>query len=235
MTETARLGEEATPLIRVRRHDEAGDDRIRMPDVDVRPGELVVLEGTPGSGKSTLLRSAMGFADQGAYRLEVDGLCLGLVPHRQRRRVLARLRLLYVPREPALVSNLTVMDNLLLPNRFLGEGRSAETAQAARDHLESMGLAWAALRPPARLSRSDRKAVALLRGLLREPRAALLNDPLDGVARQRSQVLRPLLRAAAERGCALLVVSRPGGPYRSLATRIISMEGGEADGPGTQL
>jgi putative ABC transport system ATP-binding protein len=174
----------------------------------VRPGEMVVLTGPAGSGKSHLLRLAAGLAHDDHRRVTIAGHDLGSLSARGRRQALAAMRLLYLSQEAPLVSNLTVLENLLLPTRYLGEGSEREAIGRALALMDAAGIGWAAGYLPARLSEEDRRAAALLRGFLRRPVAAILDDPLSGLRESGLTAVLPLVRAALmENGCAILAAA----------------------------
>jgi len=171
----------------------------------VAAGRMVVATGPPGCGKSLLLRSAAGFARAPGWRARVAGVEMAGLSHAMRRRVAAETRLFYLPQTAPLVSNLTVLENILLPILYRRERDAAESAREAMEWLASSGIGWAAHELPSRLSEEDRKTAAILRGLLRRPVAALLDDPLGGLAAESLAGIMPLLRSAmTEGGCAIL-------------------------------
>jgi ABC-type lipoprotein export system ATPase subunit len=140
--------------------------------------------------------------------------------HRGRRRALADLRLLYLSQEAPLVSNLTVLENLLLPMRYLGEGDEREAIGRALVLMDAAGLGWAAGYLPARLSDEDRRTAAILRGFLRRPAAAILDDPLSGLRESSLAALLPLVRAALQDdGCAILAAATEMSAFTGLPAR----------------
>lgn len=152
-------------------------------ELSIPPGTVTTLMGPSGSGKSTLLAFCAGFLDHsafvaaGAVRIgeeRIDGL-----PAERR-----RLGLLF--QDALLFPHLSVGGNLLF-----GLPRSAahsrfERRQIIEDALAHAGLAGYADRDPDTLSGGQKARVALLRTLLAEPRALLLDEPfskLDAVLR----------------------------------------------------
>jgi len=155
---------------------------VRRLSADVRGGELLVLMGASGVGKSSLLAMlagtlADGFSVAGKIRLdgrEIDGL-----PTVER-----RVGILF--QDDLLFPHMTVLDNLLfaLPAR----GSRARRVAQAEAALERAGLAGHGPRWPHSLSGGQRARVSVLRALLAQPQALLLDEPfsrLDAQLRQR--------------------------------------------------
>lgn len=140
----------------------------------VYPGEIVTVSGASGSGKSTLLNWMIGdldpaFSATGALWLNerrLDGL-----PIEQR-----QLGLLF--QDDLLFGHLSVGQNLAfaLPGRFVG---SRERRRRVAQTLTDMGLDGFYERDPATLSGGQRARVSLMRTLLAEPQALLLDEPFS--------------------------------------------------------
>ncbi|HEY0199827.1 MAG TPA: ATP-binding cassette domain-containing protein [Rhodanobacter sp.] len=148
-------------------------DRLSL---DFAAGSTTALIGSSGSGKSTVLRLLLGldWPEQGQVR--VDGQTLRVAD------VLAlRRRVGYVIQDGGLFPHLTAMGNLALLPQYLGwsKERIRQRAQelAALTHLPQGVLE----RYPAELSGGQRQRVALMRGLMADPDALLLDEPLGAL------------------------------------------------------
>ena len=137
---------------------------------DVPGGEIKLLHGLSGSGKSTLLSLICGTPDpalvwRGAIRLGgVD--IVPVVPHKR------RIGLMY--QDPLLFPHMSVADNLAfgLAATVRGDERAAVVASA----LTAAGLDGFGARDPASLSGGQAARVALMRALLADPKALLLDE-----------------------------------------------------------
>jgi osmoprotectant transport system ATP-binding protein len=139
-------------------------------------GTATALIGSSGSGKSTVLRLLLGleWPDQGCVR--IDGRVL---EHNQ---VLAlRRRVGYVIQDGGLFPHLTVLGNLALLPRYLGWDRRRIRARA--DELMALTDLPSGVLPryPAELSGGQRQRVALMRALMPDPAALLLDEPLGAL------------------------------------------------------
>ena len=154
---------------------------IRSLSARVAPGEVLVLMGESGSGKSSLLAwlcgtLASGLTAQGRVRL--DGRDIDSLPTVQR-----RVGILF--QDDLLFPHLTVLENLLFA---LPAGPAAERRARAEAALASAGLAGFGPRAPHTLSGGQRSRVSVLRALLAQPQALLLDEPfsrLDMALRER--------------------------------------------------
>ena len=185
----------------------------------VAPGEIVTIMGPSGSGKSSLLNHICGTLPHGlvgAGNVRADGEALdGLPPERRRIGILFQDDLLF--------PHLSVSENLAfgLPAGLRGRAARRARVEAA---LEEAGLAGFAERDPATLSGGQRARVALMRTLLSEPRALLLDEPfakLDVALRER---IRRFVfdRATAQRWPTLLVTHDPE-DARSAGGRVVEL------------
>jgi putative thiamine transport system ATP-binding protein len=175
-------------------------------DASIAPGEVLTVMGPSGAGKSSLLAALMGTLDP-AFRLEgrvrLDGQELtGLPPEARRIGILFQDDLLF--------PHLSVGANLAFG---LAPGGSRAQRRARVDAaLEEIGLGGYAARDPATLSGGQKARVALMRTLLAEPRALLLDEPfsrLDAALRDRMRAL-VFGRAREGRLPVLMVTHDPG-------------------------
>jgi putative thiamine transport system ATP-binding protein len=148
----------------------AGTTLVEL-DATVPPGEVLTVMGPSGAGKSTLLAALAGLLDPafeltGRVRLGAEDVT-GLAPERRRIGVLFQ--------DPLLFPHLSVAGNLLF-GVPAGVGRR-ERRRRVDAALADAGLAGFGPRDPATLSGGQQARVALLRVLLSEPRALLLDEP----------------------------------------------------------
>lgn len=143
-------------------------------NLTVKPGEIVTVSGASGSGKSTLLNWMIGDLDpafSATGELWLDEHRLDGLPIEQR-----QLGLLF--QDDLLFAHLSVGQNLAfaLPGRVVG---SRVRRQRIEQTLTDMGLDGFYERDPATLSGGQRARVSLMRTLLAEPQALLLDEPFS--------------------------------------------------------
>jgi heme exporter protein A len=132
-------------------------------DLDVAPGELLLVTGPNGSGKTTLLRLLAGLIVPTSGELEVAA---------------DRARIGFLGHEPLVYRELTPLENLDLYGRLY---RIPERRERIGMLLERFGL-WAARREQtADLSRGMLQRLALCRTLLHNPKLLLLDEPFSAL------------------------------------------------------
>jgi putative thiamine transport system ATP-binding protein len=160
-----------------------GNDLLTGLDLEVGPGAVTTVMGPSGCGKSSLLSYLCGTLEpvfEASGEIWLDGVAIHELPPERR-----RVGILF--QDDLLSPHLSVGENLAfaLPPTVRGRRERRARTDAA---LREADLAGFARRDPATLSGGQRARVALMRTLLAEPRALLLDEPfgkLDRALRDR--------------------------------------------------
>jgi putative thiamine transport system ATP-binding protein len=140
--------------------------------LEVAPGQVACIMGPSGAGKSSLLDAVGGLLAPGLQaigRVWLDGQAVSGLPAERRR--IGRMF-----QDAMLFPHLSVGDNLAFGLPAGVKGRAARSARVD-EALARAGLGGMADRDPATLSGGQRARAALMRTLLAEPRAVLLDEP----------------------------------------------------------
>ena len=188
-------------------------------DTTVAPGEVLTLMGPSGCGKSTALAALIGALPPGfgfSGRIVLHGRDITRLPTRAR-----RLGILF--QDDILFPHLGVGGNLgfALPRRI--PDRAARIEQA----LVEAGLGGMKDRDPATLSGGQRARVALMRTLLAEPQALLLDEPFSKLDMDRRATLRAFVfERARARGLPVVLVTHDRADADAAGGRVLPVLGG---------
>ena len=165
-------------LDNIQRHYKQGSGTIqalRGLSLRIAPGEFVAIMGSSGSGKSTLLNilGALDKPSAGSYRL--NGIEVGEMDDDAASALRSR-QIGFVFQSFHLLPRLTVLENVLLPQRYL-PAQDPEAPQRARALLERMGLGHRIDHRPGELSGGQLQRAAIARALLNQPSLLLADEP----------------------------------------------------------
>ncbi len=220
--------ESARPFIEIRRLVKAYGDNVILKgiDLDIAPGEFIVLVGPSGCGKSTLLRCIAGLEQISEGDLFIDGRRCNDVPPKDR-------DLAMVFQSYALYPHLTVAQNLAfsLTVRKLPKDEIKKRVDEAAQRL---GLTALLDRLPKQMSGGQRQRVAVGRAIVRQPQAFLFDEPLSNLdAALRGQMRVELRKLHHDMHATMIYVTHDQVEAMTLADRIVVLEGGVARQIGT--
>lgn len=170
----------------------------------IAAGEYVAIMGPSGSGKTTLLSILGAMNPPTSGRLLVDGIDVyGLSQERQAD--LRREYIGFVFQQLELVPYLSAVENVMLPLAILKEKAKRERALEA---LRRVGLDESkARRLPSELSGGEQGRVAIARAVVNEPPVLLADEPVGSLDTATGRQILDLLRAQADRGHAVIMVT----------------------------
>lgn len=185
-------------------------------DLTVQRGEIVLLRGPNGAGKTSLLRVCAGLLplERGAGRVLGIDLATGRDGVRSRTGMLGHQNGLYL--------ELTVRQNLEFWGRMVGATNDEVSSAMARMNVDGR---LADVRA-ARLSAGQRRRTALAALVVRRAELWLLDEPHAGLDAAGRDELDELLREAVAAGATVIVSSHETERAASLATRIVTVDGG---------
>jgi len=194
-------------------------------DFAVRAGEVLCVLGDNGAGKSTLIKILSGaeVADFGS--LILDGEAISIASPRDARR--CGIETVY--QDLALCPSLSVAHNFVLGDepvrRFAGlvPVRDEAAAEAvARERLAELQIPLADYRTPvSRLSGGQRQAVAIARTVRDDARVMILDEPTAALGVNQTRHVLELVRAVADRGTAVVLVTHDVETVLAIADRLL--------------
>ena len=196
----------------------------------VGPGEVLGLVGPNGAGKTTTIgilttrvRPTAGEAVV-AGRIRIAGHDLATDP------VVAKSALAFIPDEPHLFEYLTVEEHLRFVGRLYG---IADVGDRIPGLLEELDLADKRGALPGELSRGMKQKLAIACGLLHEPRALLLDEPLTGLDPVGIRRMKATIMRRAAGGSAVILSSHLLHLVEEICTRVLVMQRGRTVAFGT--
>jgi putative ABC transport system ATP-binding protein len=215
----------------IRKSYRRGADEIRAldgVDVSIARAEFVAIMGPSGSGKSTLLNvlGALDRPDAGSYCLDAQdvGALQDDAASELRNRCIG-----FVFQSFHLLPRLTVLENVLLPQRYAGR-TDHEAPQRARQLLERMGLGQRLHHRPAELSGGQLQRAAIARALLNQPALLLADEPTGNLDSRSARDVLTLFGELNAAGQTVVMVTHDP-DIAAIAQRTIHLRDGKIEAP----
>ena len=211
-----------TPKIKMQDvHKAFGDNRVlRGFELEVMPGESVVIIGGSGTGKSVALKCILGLLEPEHGSVQIDGEEVVGMGGRERDRVLQKFGMLF--QGAALFDSLRVWENVAFG---LIQGRGMNSKKAKQIAVEKLGQVG--LGPevgelfPAELSGGMQKRVGLARAIAAEPEIIFFDEPTTGLDPIMADVINDLIiKCVREVGATALSITHDMVSARKIANRI---------------
>ncbi len=215
-----------TPIITIENmHKWYGDFHV-LKDVNltVQRGERIVICGPSGSGKSTLIRCINRLEEHQRGRIVVDGTEL---TNDLKNIEKIRTEVGMVFQHFNLFPHLTIVENLTLGPIWVRKMPKKEAEQTAMYYLEKVRIAEQAHKFPGQLSGGQQQRVAIARSLCMKPNVMLFDEPTSALDPEMVKEVLDVMISLAQDGMTMLVVSHEMGFAKSVAHRVLFMDGGE--------
>ena len=186
-------------LVELTKYYKRGSETIKALDgvtLDIEKGEFVAVVGRSGSGKTTMLDLLGLLLKPTAGRLEIDGVETTTLRDGDRAHMRAK-KVGFVFQEYNLLSTLNVLENVMLPLRYVKDGQDKngqDGRQRAIELIDRVGLSDRIKHKPTELSGGQMQRVAIARSMVNQPSLILLDEPTGAVDTETAQQLVDLLK-----------------------------------------
>jgi polar amino acid transport system ATP-binding protein len=208
---------------------------LRGVDLEVWPGEVVVLIGPSGSGKTTLLRSINHLEEVDGGSVVVDGQMVGyqlnrrgnrLHPSSSRQIARVRMDIGMVFQSFNLFPHMTVLENIIEAPVKIRREPSREAEAHAMELLDRVGLADKRDGYPRQLSGGQQQRVAIARALAMRPKLMLFDEPTSALDPELVGDVLLTMKDLADLGMTMIIVTHEIGFARDVADRVLFMDEG---------
>ena len=193
-------------------------------NMDVGKGERIVICGPSGSGKSTMIRCINRLEEHQKGHIIVDGteLTSDVKNIEQIRREVGM-----VFQHFNLFPHLTVLENCVLAPIWVRKMPRAEAEDIAMHYLEKVRIPEQAKKYPGQLSGGQQQRVAIARSLCMNPAIMLFDEPTSALDPEMIKEVLDTMIELAETGMTMLCVTHEMGFAKTVANRVVFMDGGE--------
>jgi general L-amino acid transport system ATP-binding protein len=193
-------------------------------NLTVRKGERIVICGPSGSGKSTTIRCINRLEEHQRGRIIVDGTELTSdVKHIEH----IRREVGMVFQHFNLFPHLTVLENCVLAPIWVRKLPRQEAEAIAMHYLERVRIPEQANKYPGQLSGGQQQRVAIARSLCMNPKIMLFDEPTSALDPEMIKEVLDVMIALAQEGMTMLCVTHEMGFAKTVANRVIFMDGGQ--------
>jgi general L-amino acid transport system ATP-binding protein len=193
-------------------------------NLKVKGQERIVICGPSGSGKSTMIRCINRLEEHQQGQIIVDGIEL---TNDLKQIDAIRREVGMVFQHFNLFPHLTVLENCTLGPIWVRETPKKEAEETAMHYLERVKIPDQALKFPGQLSGGQQQRVAIARSLCMNPKIMLFDEPTSALDPEMIKEVLDVMVELADTGMTMLCVTHEMGFAKTVADRVIFMDGGE--------
>ena len=205
-----------------------GDNKVKALDdvsFSIERGDVVLIVGSSGSGKSTLL-NMIGLLDSPTNgEIFIDEINTTTLNDDQISSFRNK-KLGFIFQFSNLLSDLSVLENILLPIQIAGTNSSSE--KEARDLLKAVGLEDQVQKRANKISGGQAQRVAIARGLINKPSIVLADEPTGNLDSVTSQIIVDLMKSMAKKLNQTFVIVTHDRHHFGNVDKVITIKDGKA-------
>lgn len=214
-------------LKNIQKYYKVGNDDLHVLksiDLEIKPGEFLMIVGKSGSGKTTLL-NILGFLDkfsEGKYLFKGDDVTD--LSERERSRF-RNTNIGFVFQQFNLIPNLDIYKNVELPMIYNDRYSKEEKDKRIKDRLEMVGLLDKIHQKPLELSGGQQQRITIARALVNDPDIIFADEPTGALDTETSRDIMELLKELNGKGKTIIMVTHEP-ELLKYATKVISIKDG---------
>lgn len=195
-------------------------------NMSIGKGEVVVILGPSGSGKTTLLRTInfLDAADEG--NISVSGFEVDAKKHSKSQVIELRRKTAMVFQNYNLFANKTILENVMEGLVTVKKFKKSDAEAMSREILKKVGLEERCDFYPAQLSGGQQQRAGIARALILDPDVILFDEPTSALDPELVGEVLNTIKAVAQTGITMIVVTHEIAFAREVASRVVFMEGG---------
>lgn len=195
-------------------------------NMSIGKGEVVVILGPSGSGKTTLLRTInfLDAADEG--NISVSGFEVDAKKHSKSQVIELRRKTAMVFQNYNLFANKTILENVMEGLVTVKKFKKSDAEAMSREILKKVGLEERCDFYPAQLSGGQQQRAGIARALILDPDVILFDEPTSALDPEIVGEVLNTIKAVAQTGITMIVVTHEIAFAREVASRVVFMEGG---------
>jgi len=206
-------------------HKWFGDNHVlKGIDLEMSQGQVVVVIGPSGSGKSTLLRCVNLLEEPTSGKVFFDGAEITDI-RTDLNKVRANMGIVFQAFN--LFPHMTAEGNIVVALKKVLKVEDAEAHKRAKDELERVGLPHKTDAYPSQLSGGQQQRVAIARALAMRPKLMLFDEVTSALDPELVKEVLDTMRALADEGMTMVVVTHEMGFAREVGSRLIVMDEGK--------
>ena len=208
-------------------HKSFGSNHIlKGVNMSIEKGEVVVILGPSGSGKTTLLRTInfLDAADEGT--ISVSGFEVDAKKHSKSQVIELRRKTAMVFQNYNLFANKAILENVMEGLVTVKKFKKSDAKEMSLEILKKVGLEQRCDFYPAQLSGGQQQRAGIARALILDPDVILFDEPTSALDPELVGEVLNTIKAVAQTGITMIVVTHEIAFAREVASRVVFMEGG---------
>jgi phospholipid/cholesterol/gamma-HCH transport system ATP-binding protein len=203
----------------------AGQELLKSVSLEVTEGNGIIIVGKSGSGKSTLLELCAGLLTPGAGRVFWDDLDIATIFYEDM--VILRRKTGFVFQLHALISNMSIFENIALPLRYHDHIPEKELRDRVFAQLSMCGIQDIAYRLPEQLSIGQTRLAAIARALINNPGLLFMDEPESGLDPQtRDFIISMILTIKTQHNTTIIMLSHHLETIKQIGLKVVTLEEG---------